>query len=568
MATRNLTYEFDEDSFEIPQYSLNNDVHRLNFQNRYQLIKDPICDFLLYKPTDYTNLDFYYTLRNYFRSVEKNICKISKLPIPPIRMPLQTIQQSNIFISNDTRKKPTSPKTILKKSRIIKMGDLGRCLHYGIESSILKYLSNVKQTFEYITMTVGAYVMKANAEHHHQYRFFMLLGDISYVGQTKKIPSFVISVFEGNFTSLTIGNKILRPFVIEMIKIRKFGIALDNGTKAKLYLKSFIVDPVANSLLTCTAFPGSAYSCSKCTQPVKLLLRSNQYVPSYPNKKWSITQRQDKDFILCENKYYHMALPILFELGIEFHEQIIIDSRHTIFLGIVQKMVNLWLHGELKYRLNEDSLDKIDAMIFEIAFRWNNGEMREIKGIRDIDNWDEYDAQLFLVLFSVKLLRKKLPTEYLLHFKKLCLAMIGMLRGLHVKNKTNKIYCDTLLDNFVSDFALLYGEDKIDYNIHNLLHIEHYSFNYKYLEDASGFLFRNILVHFENAIKQNRTLTLESIRNKINQLRNNPNQQTVYSAFKHDILVEPISEIDNFFEAELEIDDPIIKTNEAFLFNH
>ena len=72
-----------------------------------------------------------------------------------------------------------------------------------------------------------------------------------------------------------------------------------------------------------------------------------------------------------------------------------------------------------------------------------------------------------------------------------------------------------LLNTFVADFILLYGNDKVDYNIHNLLHFEEMQQKLGSLQRLNGFVYDKQMHSFNSIIEANPKLALEEIGEKL-----------------------------------------------------
>ncbi len=84
-------------------------------------------------------------------------------------------------------------------------------------------------------------------------------------------------------------------------------------------------------------------------------------------------------------------------------------------------------------------------------------------------------------------------------------------------SESNSFILGQLLNTFVADFTTLYGSDKIDYNVHNLLHFEQIQQRLGPLKNLQGFVYENHINTFNNFIDESgeRYANLEEIGEKI-----------------------------------------------------
>lgn len=79
----------------------------------------------------------------------------------------------------------------------------------------------------------------------------------------------------------------------------------------------------------------------------------------------------------------------------------------------------------------------------------------------------------------------------------------------------NNFILGQLLNTFVADFIILYGNDKINYNIHNLLHFEQMQHQMGSLQRLNGFVYDKQLSTFNSIIENNPKVSLAEIAEKL-----------------------------------------------------
>lgn len=420
----------------------------------------------------------------------------------------------------------------------------GRYLHIGIISQIKNIYSNVfAYSTEKLYLTIGMYVMKsATLTGLNIPRYLVIYGHIKDTYNTTtltKKKSFIIGIYQGTFPVPTIANEILRPFVDEMKEIQTQNVYLDNihaaaaeryrnndlsfssslssstassslfvaSLPAKIHLHSFVVDPIANSLLTCTSLPNGIFGCSKCRQ--KGHLEFNNELTSFPPYCKSEYYRSDDDFKYCLDTNYHFGVPIINELNIGLISQIVIDYRNTIIFGCMRRLMDLWLNGKLDYRLNKEAIKKIDYQLSMIKCPKEFSQLTP-KKLSDHEQWTAYDWKQFLLYYGPIVLKDNLSNKFYLNFLLLHMGARIMLNpGEH--NKCSAFISGILVKKFLIEFTLYYGSDLVDYNFHNLLHFEDTINAYGSLENVSGFLFENEINFMKNIVNTKDNIELEKI---------------------------------------------------------
>lgn len=223
--------------------------------------------------TEYLHRDVEY---NNSGSKDVLVKKIKFIEFSDIGLREQILKSSKVYVNiapevqaNYTLVKSTTEYEIIQMSS-------GRYLNFGVEKSLQTYLNshpNLNFNNSCLDLSVGMYVIKSTNDRGIDLpRYLILLGKIANIlhqtlpNTTSTNTSFIIGIYEGSFPTPTIANEILRPFVDEMKELTtKRLIEPLNGRKiSRIGLHAFIVDPIANSIFTCTSLPDSLYGCSKC----------------------------------------------------------------------------------------------------------------------------------------------------------------------------------------------------------------------------------------------------------------------------------------------------------------
>ncbi|ETN67559.1 hypothetical protein AND_000625 [Anopheles darlingi] len=398
---------------------------------------------------------------------------------------------------------------------------VGRYLSFGIKRSITNYLQRHVDDSNHwymqtLFMDLAFYVVKSERslddstdgatteDGRRQPHYLIILGKLSI----QLDEPFVIGVYQGAFPAPTIGNEILRPLVDEMkeLESRKFEI------ESRLYalsIRAVLCDPIANSLITCTALPNSQFGCSKCNQ--KGLLQFHEGITSFPPTANLATLRTDDDFMygMLVNGH-HVGVPVLGELNLGLKSQFMIDYKYVVCEGVMKRLMHLWMTGKLDYRLNKQTLRRISSKL-EAMGKYCPREFRQKpKTLDELDQWDAYDWRQFLLYYSPLVLKKHMPHRYYVHFLYLHLAMRILISG-ELFVECNTFVAGQLLNTFVADFSTLYGSELIDYNVHNLLHFEEVNMKAGPMCRMNGFHYDRQMEAILKCIRSKERVTLEAI---------------------------------------------------------
>lgn len=424
--------------------------------------------------------------------------------------------------------------------RIINMSS-GRYLNFGVAEGIRN--NSAGWNGLPLQLTVAIYVHKSKTTEGLEVpRYLLLLGRLSTSSSMNILHqphwssnTFIIGIYQGAFSEMTIANEILRPFVHEMQVLTKRRLMnslpasdVNNNT---VTLKAIVVDPISSSLFTCTALPSSLYGCSKCRQRAQL--RFNNSLTSFPASCTEDTLRHDEDFRYCLDNNYHLGIPVTKELGIGLVSRVVIDYKYSMCMGVMKHLMLLWTKGKLDYRINKVSVQHISDDLEIIGQNCPSEFRNRPKTMINIDAWTAYDWRQFLLYHGPIVLENRLPTKYYIHFVYLHLAARIMINRNEHK-QYGAFIVGYLLKRFVEEFSSLYGADQLDYNIHNLLHYEEVIQRFGSIEDVGGFEFDDqmdrLSVMLENCQLD---VTLEQLRQLLEEQKS-----TTAERYQNDIYLD------------------------------
>jgi hypothetical protein len=424
-----------------------------------------------------------------------------------------------------------------KKFEIIKM-NFGSYLNVGVERAIRNYYrpSYIKKPSSHVTSSNDP----LDASMRHRSLDTLLLDVAVYIVKSKScnglnIPQcmiifgrincqvfddpFIIGVYYGSFPAPTIGNEVMKPFVDEIKLLRERELVVEGNYAFKIKLHAFVTDPISNSLITCTSLPNSLYGCSKCNQRANLQI--DEGFTSFPCTMTLATQRSDDDFTFLFNDH-HVAQPLLAELEIGLISQFATDYKIVVCMGVMKHLANLWIRGRLDYRLNKETQQKISRDLILMTTNCPREFPKKPRSFEEMSQWDATDWNLFLLYFSPIALKSRMPQRYYVHYLYLHLAMRILMSSELNNAEANSFILGQLLNTFIADFTTLYGGDKVDYNVHNLLHFEQIQQKLGPLKKLQGFVYENQISMFNDFMEsRGEEINLEEIGEKVVDNSNN-----------------------------------------------
>lgn len=387
----------------------------------------------------------------------------------------------------------------------------GQYLNFGITKNvenIVKTLmtkkSKILQNKKELVIDMAIYMIKSKPDENNQKppHHLVILGRLPLINCA---DVFVIGIYKGHFPTLLIGNQILKPLNDEIAILEKNDVTIE-GQDFKIDLHAFIVDPVANSIATCTALPDSVSGCSRCDKPGTL--QFEQGTTSYPPNVgfW----RYDDDFNCCVLNGHHIGIPILNERTFGLKTRFVIDYKYLVCEGVMKQLMKLWTKGRLDYRLNNKSLRKISAELLLIGKSCPSEFRNKPKTMDELDDWTNYDWRQFLFYYGPAVLKNRLPPRYYKHFLYLHLGM-RICCSLTDYKECGAFIAGQLFSYFVSDFHRCYSAELLDYNVHNLLHVENMVHFRGPLDNLCGFKFDKQFELIERLIKDDYDICLQKL---------------------------------------------------------
>ena len=182
----------------------------------------------------------------------------------------------------------------------------------------------------------------------------------------------------------------------------------------------------------------------------------------------------------------------LSDTGLKMITQFPIDYMHMTCLGVVERMLLIWMKGSLNNRLNSRTIQQI----FSDLVHWRpfipSEFARKPRSLFEIDRWKATEFWQFVLYTGPVIL------EHHIH-KNLCKNVLLFSVSLHVLLNSFLVeayngYANELLAAFIEHFGQIYGGDSLVYNVHGLAADGK---QYGTLDNISSFPFENYLKKIE-----------------------------------------------------------------------
>lgn len=413
---------------------------------------------------------------------------------------------------------PADARTLLKTPKethhISKMCE-GEYLYFGLDNIIQKMLLKDNNAYVNLLINIDGLPLAKSS----QASLWTIL-----CSNTVNKTVYLVGAYFG-YKKPTDSNVFLQSLVDDLINFTNNGY-IYNENIIKIRLFGLICDAPAKSFVLCVKGHTGFYSCTKCVIKGKYI---NGRV-CFPYKK-TFSSRKDELFSANAYQDFQIEYSILNNIpGFLPINNTPLDYMHLICLGVVKKIILLWIKGPLYVRLSSRSINKISHLLILLKNTTPNDFVRKPRSLKDVKQWKAVEFRNFLLYTGPIILRHILKQDIYLHFLTLHIAITILIRSNLNEELIN--FAESLLHHFVTSFEILYGKQYMSHNIHNLLHICSDVRTYGSLDNFSAFRFENYMASIKKRLRKNEK-PLQQLYKRYNEIENcnsflsNINNQTL-----------------------------------------
>lgn len=239
-------------------------------------------------------------------------------------------------------------------------------------------------------------------------------------------------------------------------------------------------------------------SCSKCTIVGQSVNRTCFLYEDVPSRG-----RTDEDFIRQSDEDYHRGRTILTEIpNIGLVTNVTLDYMHLVCLGVVKKLILLWIKGPLSVRIGNNNIIKCSRYMVSFHDMIPSEFSRKPRVLTNISNWKATEFRQFILYTGPIVLQSILKEHIYVHFLSLHIALSILVSPSLVEEECNIKYAEDLLKYFVKNFQTLYGVQFMSHNVHNLLHLCDEVRKFGSLGNFSAFPFENFMIQIKKVLRK------------------------------------------------------------------
>lgn len=387
----------------------------------------------------------------------------------------------------------TDPRSFLKtpRTQTIRVVVPGIYYHFGlfniISDIITKRLTLQKDNFDYIKITINIDGLPLSKSSQQQ--FWPILGSVLPYNNV-----FIIGIYYGNEKPAD-ANNFLQDFINEAIEICENGICIDN-CNIQCRIEALICDTPAKAFALCIKEHSGYSSCTKC-------ITEGEYIKNricFPQMDAPL--RTDEDFIEKVDDNYHNPNVTSSLLKIPHFKPVTnvpLDYMHLICLGIMRKLIYLWLDGDLHFRMQHRAVKEISTRLIQLKPSIPSEFVRKPRGMDCIRLWKATEYRLILLYTGPVAFKSILKTNVYTHF----MIFHVIIRLMSSKNLREYLsYAQELVFFFIKTFIKLYGIHNVSHNVHSLLHLVNDVRRFGPLDDFSAFKFENYMQTLKKLLRK------------------------------------------------------------------
>nr|CAK26781.1 TPA: transposase domain-containing protein [Drosophila pseudoobscura] len=410
---------------------------------------------------------------------------------------------------NNLQVAPFHKYTAQKNPDIAKI-DGGLYLHIGLKTQLSKlfYILKLEESLCFDINIDGLPLYKSsNAQ---------LWPILIRLVNVKNAPILPIGIFLGK-SKPTCCDEFLRKFTCELQDLLQNGVELGNKL-IKISIRAIVCDAPARAFISGTPGHTSSHGCSKCTQVARKL-------------NGTLTFKTDCGILITDNDFTNRIYPeqhsqkyltkmtALESVNVKMVTQIPLDCMHLIDLGVMRKFLVRIITNKICVKIAKPNIMNMSNKLISLLRNIPKEFVRKPRPLNELLKWKATEFRQFLLYTGIFVFKNELSEDQyyvflLLHcaYRLLCFPK---LRG------SNLDISQGMLDNFVDNFPLVFGDNSVSYNIHSLLHVKDTIQQVGDPVEGSSYAFENYLQLLKRHVRKP-TKILEQIYRKIDEERFTP----------------------------------------------
>ncbi|KAE8742012.1 hypothetical protein FOCC_FOCC012453 [Frankliniella occidentalis] len=276
-------------------------------------------------------------------------------------------------------------------------------------------------------------------------------------------------------------NTYLKPFAEKMRLLDREGVFWKNPSTGNIEeslvrLAVVVCDAPARAMIQNLLYFSGRYGCNICeirtvkSTPVPKKKRIRVY-PYVQNINLRTEERMINQASRVGEKDHVKGVkgPSVLSLipSVDISVCMVPEYLHSVLIGVVKQVLSIWFNKKGIPNILKPKIAEIDKFLSNQ--KHPDFVHRTQRQITALKYWKASDFYYYLLFESVPSLAGHLPDKNFQHFLLLVKGIFTLLKSSITRNEI--IEADLLLKLFVNNFAAVYGDRELTYNIHQLCHL-------------------------------------------------------------------------------------------------
>ena len=238
-------------------------------------------------------------------------------------------------------------------------------------------------------------------------------------------------------------------------------------------------------------------------------------------------------------KEHHKRLSPFCSLPIDIVDAFPVDYMHQSCLGVMNRLLLMWLRGPKRTRLSAQQASQISERLKKLRFFMPSVFARKPRSVDMLDQWKATEFRQFLLYTEKIVLKNILPKDLYEHFLYFSVALCIFVSPSLTQGRIS--FAHKLLLCIVEKARLLYGPEFLVYNVHSLLHLHNFR-QFKSLDQCSAFPFENYIQQLKKLVRSGKS-PLAQIVKRLDEI----NKCTIKTTTKNSVKKVSTKNPDNMF---------------------
>ena len=389
-------------------------------------------------------------------------------------------------------KLPKDGRTLLKTQAHVATTQIqgGEYHHFGLVQGILSRLKCLTLPVNLTALTLQFNIDGLPLFKSSRLQFWPILAMLKC--DYTKSP-FIVGIFCGLSKPKCVV-EYLQTFIDDLRNVLANGI-VHNGKQLIVQVSSFVCDAPARAFVKNVKSHNGYSGCDKCDQ--EGVWRNHKM--TFPET--NVRLRTDSSYCDMIDEEHHLRQKLSPLAGtVKMVSMFPIDYMHLCCLGLMRKLLNMWLKGNLAYRLPSQTVNSISSKLLVLHPHTPTEFNRKPRALNDLDRWKATELRSFMLYWGPVVLKGSLPSEFYDNFMLFSVAMFLFLSP-GISDQMVE-FAHGLMVSFVGHFGQLYGRDEIVFSVHQLIHLADEYKQFGPLDNISGFPFENYLGQIKHMLRK------------------------------------------------------------------